>query len=145
MHHQQKQKSTRLINFFKSQLLLCIGLLVILGLLIVPMVNNLKKRSALDKEIQQLKTEVTRGEAQTGDFKKMIEYLDSTQFVEEQARLNLNLKKQGENVVSIKDMGVAPTVQQVQDEQQKANEPEPPFSVKVQINHWLDYFFGKAT
>ena len=143
MHH-QKQKSTWLKNFFKSQLLLCIFLLIILGLLIVPMISNLKKRSALDKEIQQLKTEVTRGENQTGEFKKMIEYLSSTQFVEEQARLNMNLKKQGENVVSIKDMGIAKTTEQAQAEQQKVNEPEPPFSVKVQINHWLDYFFGQS-
>jgi cell division protein FtsB len=129
-------------NFWKSQLLLLIALLVILACLLWPLSANLQKRSQLDKEVAQLKAELTRNEAQNSDFKKMIAYLESDQFVEEQAKLNLNLKKDGEKVVSIKEL---PLVESQQDLAETVmTEPAPVFSPRVRLNLWLDYFFGQS-
>jgi len=132
MHNHKKSQWFK--NFFKSQLLLFAGLIIVLGFLIWPLANNLNKRSQLDKEIEQLKAEVTRGESQNNEFKKIIEYLDSNQFVEEQARLNLNLKKEGEKVASIKDLGSTQTVELNNESQQQVNEPKPAFSVRARVN-----------
>ena len=122
--------------------MLLIALLVILACLLWPLSANLQKRSQLDKEVAQLKADLTRNEAQNSDFKKMIAYLESDQFVEEQAKLNLNLKKDGEKVVSIKEL---PVVESQQDLAETVmTEPAPVFSPRVRLNLWLDYFFGQS-
>jgi cell division protein FtsB len=135
---QSKNKGWK--NFWKSQLLLLLALLVLLVCLLWPLSANLQKRSQLDKEIAQLKAELARNEAQNNDFKKIIDYLESDQFVEEQAKLNLHLKKEGEKVVAIKDLPAQVAVEVVP--QQSLIEPEPAFSARVRWRRWLDYFFG---
>ena len=81
-------------------------LIVVLVFLSWPLAANLNKRSRLDREIEQLKAELARNQAQNNDFKKMIEYLDSDQFALEQAKLNLNLKlKQQHNGCTGKNFG----------------------------------------
>ena len=110
-----RRQSIWLKNFLKSQLLLSVFLIVVLVFLSWPLAANLNKRSRLDREIEQLKAELARNQAQNNDFKKMIEYLDSDQFALEQAKLNLNLKKDGEKVVSIKDLDVPQESGQVMD------------------------------
>lgn len=139
-----RRQSTWLKNFLKSQLLLSVFLIVVLVFLSWPLASNLNKRSRLDREIEQLKAELARNQAQNNDFKKMIEYLDSDQFALEQAKLNLNLKKDGEKVVSIKDLDVPQESQQLTDVAPVETELKAPFSVRSRTKLWLDYFFGQS-
>jgi len=131
-------------NFFKSQLLVFLLLSGLLIVLVWPLVINLNKRSQLDREIEQLKTEVAKAESKNNDFKKMIEYLESNQFAEEQARLNLNLKKAGEKVAVIKDDSTSVSAEPATVEQTESLGTEAPYSYKIRVRQWLDYFFGQG-
>jgi len=75
----------------------------ILVYITIPIVRNAQKQKKLNNEIKELEKEVTRLDGNNTDLKKMINYLNSDQFVLEQARLNLNYKKENEEVVVIKD------------------------------------------
>ncbi len=82
--------------------------LAILGLMILtaisyPLAKNISKQKELNKEIEELEQEITDLESKNLELTGLIEYIESDQFVQEQARLNLNYKKEGEKVVVIKD------------------------------------------
>jgi len=141
MYH--KQNSQWFKSFFTSQLLWLVIIVSVIVYLTWPLLNNVQKKSQIDREIAQLQAEMAKEQSQHNEFKKIINYLESDQFAEEQARLNLNLKRPGENVVSLKDdsdqasSGLELT--QSNDQPQIA----PPFSVKNRLDKWLDYFFGQ--
>jgi len=50
-----------------------------------------------------LEKEIANLENKNSNFKDLVSYLESNQFVEEQARLKLGLKKEGEDVAVIKN------------------------------------------
>jgi len=70
----------------------------------IPIVRNAQKQKRINDEIKELEKEVTKLDGNNADLKKMINYLNSDQFVLEQARLNLNYKKDKEEVVVIKNV-----------------------------------------
>ncbi len=79
-----------------------------LGLLIVfliglPLINKIKQRNEIKKEIIDLQKEIRDLEEKNSKLEKIVSYLESDQFIEEQARLKLGLKKPGEEVVVIDD------------------------------------------
>ncbi len=87
---------------FSSTSLSLIGLLVLI-LISLPLINDIKKRININKEIANLDQEIVNLENKNTDLKGLITYLNSDQFVEEQAKLNLNYKKEGEELTIIKD------------------------------------------
>lgn len=76
----------------------------ILVYITIPIIRNAQKQKKINDEIRELEKEVTRLDGNNADLKKMINYLNSDQFVLEQARLNLNYKKDQEAVVVIKNL-----------------------------------------
>jgi cell division protein FtsB len=88
--------------FFKSPLWISIILIIILGCIAGPFLNNYLKRKQIDTEIFDLQAEIGRMENGNKDLKKLLSYLESDQFAEAQARLNFGLKKPGEEVVVVK-------------------------------------------
>ena len=81
--------------------------LSILGVLIVvaismPLAKNLSKQYKVNKEITQLSQEINDLDGKNEELKNLIDYLETDQFTDQQARLNLNYKKNGENVLVIK-------------------------------------------
>lgn len=75
----------------------------ILVYITIPIVRNAQKQKRINNEIKDLEKEVARLDGNNTDLKKMINYLNSDQFVLEQARLNLNYRKDNEGVVVIKN------------------------------------------
>lgn len=75
----------------------------ILVYITIPIVRNAQKQKRINDEIKELEKEVAKFDGNNADLKKMINYLNSDQFVLEQARLNLNYKKDKEEVVVIKN------------------------------------------
>jgi len=127
-----------LLRFFTSQIFLTLVCLVILFVILRPMIVNLQQKKRINEEIQALKMEVEKAEAKNSDFQKMIDYLESEQFVEEQARLNLGLKREGEKVVVVQD-----ETKQAEEHAQPPRMPEPvdKIGLRNNIDRWVGYFF----
>lgn len=97
------KKRNILINLlFNSTSFTIIGLLIII-LIFIPLVKNVKKQLNVNKEISSLDKEIESMEKKKSDLKNLITYLDSDEYIEEKARLSLNFKKKGEDVIVIKE------------------------------------------
>lgn len=122
---------------FNPKTLSFLGLIVIVAISF-PISKSISKKYKIDQEILELEKEIEAMEGANSDFKKMLTYLESDSFVEEQARLNLSLKKQGEKVVVIEDIS-----------QEEANGEIGPSSQRIgefqnfNLLAWCDYFFSK--
>lgn len=99
------------------------------------------RKKQIDKEAQQLQVEIEKLEASSKDINELLAYLNSNEFIEEEARTKLGLKKDGEQIViinnnnnnktdNIKKISSSPRIYRPQDSVQKSN-PE----------KWRDYFF----
>ncbi len=83
-----------------SKVLTLLGLAVIV-LLSFPVAKNISQRHSANKEIEELEKEIKLVENKNTQLQKMINFLNSDQYVEEQARLNFGLKKAGEQAVVV--------------------------------------------
>jgi cell division protein FtsB len=134
MIHKRRQKN---INGFisKPTTLSVLALLIIIAISI-PLFKNIKKQYEINKEISSLEQEIKNFENQNSELKKTFEYLESDQFVSEQARKNLNYKKEGEEVVVIKTIDKQNTTKDKKDFSQEFNNT--PASNPIL---WWRYFF----
>jgi len=89
------------LRLVSSQRFLAIIGLVFLVAIIFPLARTYSQRRLVEKEISDVKSQISEFENQNQQLKDLIAYLQSDQSLEEQARLNLNLKKPGEAVVVI--------------------------------------------
>ncbi|MEI8361580.1 MAG: septum formation initiator family protein [bacterium] len=119
--------------------------LLILISIAVPLVRNINNRHRINQEIKNLEAEVKLTENKNGDLNKLIAYLESDQYLEGQARMNMGLKKDGEEVVVVKGLENRIVKTDV------STESDSPFSVPgLDVNRvggtdsnpkkWLKYF-----
>jgi cell division protein FtsB len=152
----KKNILSRIIS--NSKFLTFVGLAVII-LMSFPIARNISQRHRVDEEIRDLQKEIVMIENKNTELRKLIDYLDSDQYVEEQARLNFGLKKQGEDVIVIDIDGNVnkPNSQDLEsgtpDNKQEKRFTEPIFNIpglnKIQTpkpisnpQRWWRYFFG---
>ncbi len=90
-------------RFFSSQRFLAIIGLVFLVVIIFPLARTYSQRRLVENEIDGVKKQIADYENQNQQLKELASYLQSEQSLEEQARLNLNMKKPGEAVVVIEE------------------------------------------
>lgn len=128
--------------FFNQNFLTLVGLTVII-LISFPFAKNAIKQHKINQEISDFKKEIVNLQNKSSDLKNFVSSLESDQFVEEYARLNLNLKKPGEEktVIKIDADGFASTSESDQifnipGRKKTESVPEPPNPKK-----WLNYFF----
>jgi len=100
MVNKKKEKNFKKI-FFNQKFITLVGLTVIF-LISLPFIRNAVKQYKINQEINDLKKEISSLQNKNVDLKNFVSYLESEQFAEEQARLNLNLKKPGEELTVIK-------------------------------------------
>lgn len=132
----KKRKNNNLISkILYSQIFLAFLGLILIILICIPLIKNLNKRNRVDKEIKKIENEISELELENKDFKKLISYLESEEFVEEQARLNLGLKKQGEKVVVIQNNKDLAKIN-IND----INEEKIIKSLNSNFNKWVKYF-----
>lgn len=118
------------IRLFSSQRFVAIVALAFLVLLSFPLAKSYSRRVLVDKEIADMKNKVSEFEQENKEMKELLEYLSSKESAEEQARLNLNLKKPGEAVVIVEPL--------VKNSENSTQEEEEPCS---NLKKWWRYFF----
>ena len=121
-------------RFMSKQGFLTVLILGALVLVSIPAVRNYAQERAVDLEINEARAEIERYESKNKELSDVIDYLESDQAVEEKARLNLGLKKQGEKVVVI-----ANQTQVSEDVAANKNSSDEKLS---NPHKWLNYFFS---
>jgi len=100
MHHYQKKNIFSKIFFNQITLtIISIAIIIAIGF---PLLENNKKKNQINSELQELQDQVNKIENEDLELNQMIEYFTSNEFIDEQARLKMNYKKKGEELVVIK-------------------------------------------
>jgi len=142
----KRKKGNPLFRFFFNPKFLALVAIVALVWLSFPLREKLQGKKEIDKEIQNLKKEISELENKNQDLEELTKYLQSDQFVEEQARMNLGLKKKGEEVVVIKEeegkvAGAFAKNDNIDSHKDAATKKQSrQFS---NWEKWWDYFFGR--
>jgi len=115
--------------FSKFFLIFCIVLfLFILFNLAKGTIKNFK----VDSEIKDLKNEVSNLERQNQEYSQLINYFKSENFIEQEAKLKLGLKKEGENLVVIPQNESGTSIENSSKDNDQLSNPR----------KWWIYFFG---
>jgi cell division protein FtsB len=115
---------------------------VIIIAMAFPIYRNLSKRYQIDQEIKDLQANASKVNADNLKLKELMNYYQSNSFIEEKAKENLNFKKEGEEVVVIKNLDAdkisadEPSSDQVFAPGRAANYNQPGNPAK-----WWRYFF----
>lgn len=133
----QNKKKNIFFGLFLTPYFFTLVCLIILAAIILPVYKNALQRHEVDKEVLDLQKQIASLEAGNNDLKKLKVYLESDQFAEKEARLDLGLKMKGEQVAIIENIGVGEMVDNLGQassfEKNKNSNP-----VK-----WWNHFFGK--
>lgn len=138
-----RRKKQFISDTFSHPLFFTIIGVLILILIAIPLVKNIKKQYAINSEIRMLDSEIKDFEAKNIELKNKFKYLESDQFANEQAKINLNYKKAGEEVVVIKTIATeTPYSETVNKALASANQNNETSSADT-INpvRWWRYFF----
>lgn len=99
--------------------------------------ENLSQHYIINEEIKNLEKEIEDTKSKNIGLEKMIGYLESDQFTEEQARVNFGLKKEGESVAVVKfDDKLNSYLDAIPDELIPTPEE------KANAGKWKKYFFS---
>lgn len=118
-------------RFLMSQRFLAIVFLVLIVAISFPLIQSTSQRRMIEQEISDMKKDNETYRNKSEELKAMIDYLQSDVSLEEQARLNLGLKKPNEAVVVVSHQNIA-TV---------SSSTMPEDSRITNWRLWLHYFF----
>lgn len=128
-------------NFIKkllaSRLFLFLISLALIGLA-VNVGRESYRKYQLTKEINQLKSEISRLEKQDNQMADLLEYFQEDTYLEKEARLKLNLKKPGEKVVIFSQTEEATASQSPADSKETG---QPSQEDESNPWKWWEYFF----
>jgi cell division protein FtsB len=146
LNDMRNKKNSALKGMIFNRLTRVIFGMVMLVLISIPLGKNLIKQSGLNMEIEELRREIEKMEGKNNDLNSLIDYLSSDQFVMEQARMNLNYKKPGEEMVVVKgtdSLSASSKTEQQQDPiyQIKGFENQKPEKKAANPQKWWNYFF----
>ncbi|MCX6799814.1 MAG: septum formation initiator family protein [Candidatus Falkowbacteria bacterium] len=99
--YNRKKEQKKKFNFLFSPITISLIGLIIIVLISIPLAKNISQKYKVDNDILNLQKEISKVESQNLGLDKMVNYLETDQFAEKQARLNFGLKKNGENVAVI--------------------------------------------
>lgn len=130
-----RPQSSGIRRFFSSHLFLIV-ILIITTLVAFSYARVYYQDYKVRQEIDALKEQVNALDTKKIESMKILEYVMSSQFVEEKARTELNLKEPGEKVLIINDLVENSPEKMGKDEEKKA-----PLS---NIVKWWYYFTDKT-
>jgi cell division protein FtsL len=102
-HKAKRSPSSRSSSFafFSSPKVFAIIALGFLLLILVPLSKNYSRKRLIEREIAEISQEIAEFENKNKDLQEMISYLQSDQSLEEQARLNMGMRRPGESVAVV--------------------------------------------
>ncbi|MDD2258024.1 septum formation initiator family protein [Candidatus Falkowbacteria bacterium] len=118
-------------RFFSSQRFLALIFLAVFIAISLPFVETLTQKKVINQEIAALQKQNELYRSRSQEMKELAEYLQSEASLEEQARINLGLKKTNETVVVVN----------LPDTPQPITETAVTDSRTANWNRWLAYFF----
>lgn len=142
-----RKKQNFFKSFFLNQFFLTILGLLVIFLISFPLAKKVSKQYKVNKEIEELKMEIAEVEGKNSDLKNLLSYLDSDQFIEEQAREKLNYKNEGEEVVVIKKQGEIEEPQTIVSTESeniyniKSSDSNAEMKNELNYKKWIKYFF----
>ena len=133
-----------LSRFFRGQALLTVIGLVLLAFVTVPIVENVVKNYRANEEIKKLQNDVKTLEAKNFKFDELAREMQSDKYVEEQARLNMDLKKPGEQVaVVLNDVTTTSSINPSNNDLYNVPDTKKALTadeVKTNWERWVEYF-----
>ncbi|MFA5022622.1 MAG: septum formation initiator family protein [Patescibacteria group bacterium] len=90
----------------RKSLIFLLGGVIILIIIAVNLIQTWKKNREINQEIGGLNQQIQDLEKNNLEAKKLIEYLNSDAYIEEKARMDLGLKKEGEKVIIVSNTSV---------------------------------------
>ncbi len=97
------KKNTALSPVRRRQRLIVGALCVALLIVLFGVWNVWRKNRAINQEIASLQNEITDLRQNNIEMRQLVDYFNSTAYIEDKARTDLGLKKDGENVVVVPD------------------------------------------
>lgn len=134
----QKKEKTFWRRILYSQLVIVVGIGFIV-MFSIGISKRMVRQHQLDKEVSGLNREIARLEKSNQEFNRLLTYLNSNDFLEEEARMKLGLKKEGEQVAIINDK--LKTEKPKKEIQTKIYQPAQPRQ-KGNSEKWWFYFFS---
>ena len=126
-------KSHKKSKWLESGLVLVVLSLVLL-FFAVNYLRNWNKSREINKEISNLNQEVKKLEGDNLQLTELIKYLNSTAFLEEKARTDLGLKKEGEKTIILSNFGQNATSSDQTSNNQQGQDSN--------FRKWWRYFFA---
>ncbi len=121
-------------KFTSSKLFIILLILILIGIFTALGKEGYRKYQ-LDKEITSLEKEISSLKKENKEISELLNYFKSNEFLEKQARLKLNLLKQGEKLIIIR-----PEKQDILSSSSiEENKTKKDFS---NIKKWWDYLFN---
>lgn len=118
-----------------SRIFLVLGVIILI-LFSISLSKEIIRRYDVNREINQLKTEVEELEKRNAELAELIQYLNTESFQEKEARTKLGMAKPGEKVV------VIPEVKEEQTEGTPSLSP-PNLEELSNPQRWWNYFFSQ--
>lgn len=147
MRTQHRQSiAWRALHSLASHRWISIAGVVVLALIAYPMWQKMEHKQAIEREVAALEAEAERIAAANKELEDMIEYLQGDAFAEREARLRLNMKKPGEQVVVVQgNEGVVAGEQEVESVfRVRGLEKDPVQETVPNRMRWWQYFFNAA-
>ncbi|MFA5358913.1 MAG: septum formation initiator family protein [Patescibacteria group bacterium] len=119
---------SRRILTSKWFLVVCLLFLIFLS---YSFIREFSRRYYLQKQVNALEEQVNKIEKENQEFSQLIEYFDTQNFTEEEARVKMGLKKPGEEVVVINQSG----------KNEVNNQEQDGFAGLSNPSKWWYYFF----
>jgi len=142
---QQNQHKKFIRKMLGSKVFLFL-IFIILIVLAINLVQESYKKYQLKKEISELKLEIDRLEGSKQQLSNLMEYFKNDSYLEQEARVKLNLKKPGEKVVILShDSVIDDNVKVIQSKALEiVNQEIESEDVNLEIANywkWWEYFF----
>ena len=116
------------------------GVIIVLLLLLISVVKEISRTYRINNEIDALKDEITELESSNQEFAQFVEYLKTDVYLEEQARIKLGLKSEGEKLIVLQgESGDTATV--------GANgfTKRTSISSESNLSKWFRYYWGEKS